>query len=128
MAIYKYFNVSTGNLTSHNLKLLSKIVAEGANQIYLRPRLGITISAYEYGYFVSVPPEEGFLETAKKLIEKGLDPSLTSALVLARGNDCDLIRFDADGDPSELPQYEDGETYVEYRKRNRVNDHHYPTS
>lgn len=64
----------------------------------------ITIAPYDLGAFVSVPGEYiiGQME-----LEGTVPPDLVTVLRFARERDCDVIRFDRDGDiTDELPVYD----------------------
>jgi len=80
--IFKYMDLSTNHVSKKTMDWL-----DAAEE---RTEPTITIAPYDYGCFVGVPQEpETYTELPKDLL---------AVLVFARANNCDVVRFDKDGE------------------------------
>lgn len=75
--------------------------------------LRCTVAPYEYGYFVSVPPnQEGIAAIELRDVDNDMllprPDDLIGVLRYARKHGCSIVRFDTDADKiEELPVFED---------------------
>lgn len=85
MAISRYLDLSTGHLKQETMRWLSQADPTRSNCA------GMTIAAYEYGAFVSVPEEDriGAIDCPE---------DLKVVLRYARKKGLGVIRFDADAE------------------------------
>lgn len=89
--ILKYLDCSTGHLQESTRQWLESVA--GSNEI------GQTVASYEYGAFVSVPPDTNYHDDVPSDLREVLD--------FARAEYCTIVRFDADGDQhGALPFYD----------------------
>lgn len=87
--IFTYLDVCNNNLSQDTFDWLSKVT--GA-------QIGMTVAAYDYGVFVSVPVS---VDEYRRLPE-----DLETVLAYARNRNCVVVRFDKDADVlAELPNY-----------------------
>ena len=80
--IYQYLDCSIGHITKETSEFLERVY--GTNDICQ------TVASYEYGYFVSVPPEAEYDESVPTDLREILD--------FARSKGCLILRLDTDGD------------------------------
>lgn len=89
--VFKYLDCSTAHVSQETMRFLGRV--------YSRNNIGQTVAAYEYGCFVSVPPEPTYHDY--------LPQDLRNVLDFARANGCYILRLDADGhNYDELPTFE----------------------
>ena len=80
MSVLTYLDACTSHVSKETNDFLAG--AAGENSI------GQTVAEYEYGYFVSVPPEAEY--------DASVPYDLRSVLDYARAKGCALLRLDAD--------------------------------
>lgn len=79
--VFQYQDCSTSHVTKETMRYLKRI--SGNNNI------GQTVASYEYGCFISVSTEAEY--------HKDVPEDLRTVLDFARGNECLVLRLDADG-------------------------------
>lgn len=102
-----HLDISTAHLPSETRENLEEIAAKK-----LRgdgPALPFSLSAYEYGFFLTVPPLASVIEKADHIREE-CGPAVLNLLIHADHVGARVIQLDADGDIAEgLAIYEDNE-------------------
>jgi hypothetical protein len=89
--VLSYLDICNNNLSQKTFNWLSNV--SGAE-------IGMTVAAYDYGVFVSVPPDD-------EDEEKQLPEDLEVVLAYARKKNCIVVRFDRDADVVEgIPNYD----------------------
>lgn len=79
--IFPYLDVCNNNLSQNTFDWLSKVSGS---------QIGMTVAAYDYGVFVSVPIDEDK--------DQQLPEDLEAVLAYARSRSCIVVRFDKDAD------------------------------
>ncbi len=85
-AVFSYLDLSTGHVSEETMHWLGDATPAKSHC------MGITIAPYEYGAFVSVPSDAAAFE------ELECADDLKAVLHYAKGLNCDVVRFDSDGD------------------------------
>jgi hypothetical protein len=101
MTIYTYLDLSTAHLTQRTTELLEQVADHKRHDSAGGQPVGwpaMTISAYEYGFFITVPEHGEDLDQVPE--------DLRTVLKYAQKIGVCLLRFDRDADEqSDLPRY-----------------------
>lgn len=84
--LFSYLDLATGHVSEETMEWLSEATPAKSHC------MGLMIAPYEYGAFVSVPGD------TKAFEELECADDLKAVLHYARGLNCDVVRFDRDGD------------------------------
>lgn len=97
--IYKYMDISTGNLRREDAMLLDAHISHGRS-------CEVRVIGHDYGYFVNVPHDDQD-DIYKALVKQGFSDDFVHCLIKAYARDCYWINFDQDGfADEELPFFE----------------------